>query len=108
MERVRSEAGFMRAYLIRRGGEIVGAIGSAPCGSLLRLKNLVVDPAHRRRGIATATALRFAALARDEGLVAAGCFALDGEPGLAFYPRAGYRVAVRQIEWIRDLTPVGA
>lgn len=108
MERRRSEAGFMRAYLIRMGGETVGAIGSAPCGGLLRMKNLVVDPAQRRRGVATATARRFAQLARDEGLAAAGCFALDGEPGLAFYPRAGYRVAVRQIEWIRDLAPVEA
>ncbi len=103
MERRRHAAGFMRAYLIRRDGKVVGVIGAAPCGSLLRMKNLVIDPAHRRQGAATAAAVRFAALAEEGGLSAAGCFALDGEPGLAIYPSAGYRVVVRQIEWVRGL-----
>ncbi len=102
MERRKHFAGYMRPYLIRMGGEIVGAVCTAPCGSLLRMKNLVVDPAHRRRGVATATAVRFAGLAAEEGFAATGCFALDGEPGLVVYPRAGYRLLVRQTEWVLD------
>jgi hypothetical protein len=103
MERRKHLAGFLRPYLIRMGDEVVGAVCAAHCGSLLRMKNLVVDSAHRRRGVATGTALRFAALAAEEGFEATGCFALEGEPGLVFYPRAGYRLVVRQTEWVRDL-----
>lgn len=102
MERRKHRTGYMRPYLIRRGGEIVGAVCTAPCGSLLRMKNLVVDPAHRRRGVATATAVRFARLAKEGGFTATGCFALEGEPGLAVYPRAGYSPSARQTEWVRD------
>lgn len=102
MERRKHRAGYMRPYLIRTGGEIVGAVCTAPCGSLLRMKNLVVDPAHRRRGVATATAVCLARLAAEEGFAATGCFALDGEAGLVVYPRAGYRLLARQTEWVRD------
>jgi ribosomal protein S18 acetylase RimI-like enzyme len=103
MERRKSRAGYMRPYLIRTGGEIVGAVCAAPCGSLLRMKNLIVDPGHRRRGVATATAVHFARLAEGKGFTATGCFALDGEPGLVVYPRAGYMLLARQTEWVRDL-----
>ena len=104
MERRKHRAGYMRPYLIRRGGEIVAAVCTAACGSLLRMKNLVVAPAHRRRGIATATAVRFARLAAEEGFAATGCFALDGEAGLVVYPRAGYRLLARQTEWVLDFS----
>jgi Acetyltransferase (GNAT) family len=104
MERRKHEAGYLRPYLIRADGKTVGAVCAAACGSLLRLKNLMVDLAHRRRGIATATAIAFARLAAEEGLAAAGCFALEGEPGLILYPKAGYRESATQTEWVRDLS----
>ena len=104
MERRKHRAGYMRPYLIRTGGEIVAAVCTAPCGSLLRMKNLFVDSAHRRRGIATATAARIARLAEEEGFAATGCFALEGEPGLVVYPRAGYRLLARQTEWVLDFS----
>jgi GNAT superfamily N-acetyltransferase len=103
MERRKHEAGYMRPYLIRADGRIVGAVSAAPCGSLLRMKNLVVDPAHRRRGFATATAAAFVRLAAEEGLEATGCFALEREPGLVLYPRAGYGPSATQTEWVRSL-----
>jgi hypothetical protein len=103
MERRKHEAGYMRPLLIRASGQVVGAVCAAPVGRLLRMKNLVIDAAHRRRRFATATAIAFAGLARDEGLAAAGCFALEGEPALAIYPKAGYRPSATQTEWVRDL-----
>lgn len=103
LERRKCESGYMRPYFLRHDGSIVGAVCTAPSGSLLRMKNLVVDAEFRRRGIATATAAVFARLARDAGLEAAGCFALEREPGLVVYPRAGYRDCVVQTEWIKTL-----
>ncbi len=103
LERRKCEAGYMRPFFIRSEGRIVGALCAAPCGNLLRLKNLVVDADCRRRGLATATAVFFVRLARDAGLEAAGCFALAGEPGMHVYPRAGYGDSVVQTEWVRSL-----
>jgi GNAT superfamily N-acetyltransferase len=103
MERRKHEAGYMRPYLIQAGGRTVGAVCAAPCGNLLRMKNLFIDRAHRRRGLATATASAFARLAGDEGLAAVGCFALEGGPALDVYPKAGYGASTKQTEWVRDL-----
>jgi len=32
-----------------------------------------------------------------------GCFAIVGEVGARVYPGAGYRVVIRQIEWVKPL-----
>lgn len=103
MERRKHEAGYMRPYLIRTDRRVVGGVCAAPCGELLRMKNLVIDPAHRRRGVATAAALAFARLAAEDGFSAAGCFALEREPGLVVYPRAEYAHSASQTEWVRSL-----
>ena len=103
MERRRTRAGYMRPFLVRRGDGVVAIAGAAPCGPLLRLKNVVVDPGHRRRGVATALAVRFARLAAEEGFSAAGCFAIEGDPGMGIYGPAGYRAVTSQDEWVREL-----
>ena len=103
LERRKHAAGYMRPYLVEVDGEVVGAASSAACERLLRVKNVAVDPAHRRRGIATAIVAGLARKAAEEGFAAAGCFVAEGEPGLVAYPRAGYRVIVTQTEWTRDL-----
>jgi len=103
MERRRTRAGYMRPYLVRRGGDVVGAACAASAGPLLRIKNVCVDPAHRRSGVATALAVRFADLAASQGFAAAGCFAIEGEAGMGIYGRAGYRDLTSQLEWVSNL-----
>jgi hypothetical protein len=103
MERRKCRAGYMRPYVIAVKGDVVGAVCAARCGSILRLKNLFVDPGCRRRGVATAVAERFAGLAAEAGQPAAGCFAIEGEPGMIVYALAGYETVTRQTEWFREL-----
>jgi predicted GNAT family acetyltransferase len=93
----------MQPYLVRRQGDVVAAACAAASGPLLRLKNVVVDPAHRRRGVATALAVRFAGLAAELGFSATGCFAIEGEVAMGIYVRAGYREATSQVEWMLEL-----
>ena len=103
LERRKHAAGYMRPYLVHVDGELVGAVSAAPGERLLRIKNLLVDPDRRRRGIATAIVGLLARQAAQEGFAAVGCFVVEGEPGLVAYPRAGYRVIATQFEWSRDL-----
>ena len=103
MERLKHEAGYMRPYFMRSGRQVVGVVCAAVCGKLLRIKNLFVHPAHRRRGVATGTAIACARGGGRESLEAAGCFALDGEPGRLVYEKAGYRTCVIQEEWVKEL-----
>jgi GNAT superfamily N-acetyltransferase len=104
LERRKHAAGYMRPYLVFVDDAVVAAVSSAASGSLLRIKNVAVDPAHRRKGIATGIVARFGRLAAEQGFAAAGCFVLEGEPGLVAYPRAGYRIVTEQTEWSRRLT----
>lgn len=103
LERRKCRAGYLRPYLISGGGGVVGATCVATCGSLLRLKNLFVDPDCRRRGVATAAAIRAARLAEQESHAATGCFAVEGGPGVAVYTPAGFVDVTRQTEWVREL-----
>lgn len=103
MERRKYDAGYMLPHLIVSADRIVGALSTARCGRILRLKNLIVDPAHRRRGIATAVAAQMARLAAEKGLAAAGCFVLEGESGIAAYTTSGYHHVTQQTEWVREL-----
>ncbi|MGQ0740795.1 MAG: GNAT family N-acetyltransferase, partial [Alphaproteobacteria bacterium] len=55
MERRKCQSGRMEAFLLRRNGEVVAAAGivSSPPATA-RLKNVLVHPDHRRKGIGTA------------------------------------------------------
>jgi GNAT superfamily N-acetyltransferase len=103
MERRKCQAGYMWPYLIVSEGEVAGVVNVAPCGRILRMKNLVVTPAHRRQGVATRVARALARMAKQTGYEAVGCFAIVGEVGARVYPGAGYRVVIRQIEWVKPL-----
>ena len=106
MERRKCEAGYMRPYLIEIDGEPGGAVNVASTGRILRMKNLVVAPEFRRQRVATRVAVGLARLAAVAGQEAIGCFALVGEVGERVYPGAGYRLVVRQVEWLKPLAAI--
>jgi GNAT superfamily N-acetyltransferase len=103
MERRKCAAGYMQAFLIYCGGDVCGSVNLSLGDQLGRLKNLVVHPGWRRKGIGAQAARLIAHLAQDYGMAAAGCFAINYGPSLALYQMAGYVPVTRQIEWYRDL-----
>ena len=103
MEQRRSDAGYMKPYLIVIDDDVVGDVSAARWGNILRMKNLSVAPNFRRRKIATATVMRFATMAAAQGLAAAGAFVLANEPGLNLYKRAGFDFVARQTEWAKTI-----
>jgi hypothetical protein len=91
--------------LIVNAGKVCGVVNVAVMGPILRMKNLVVAPDCRRQGVASRVAVAQARMAAVMECAAAGCFAIVGEDGARVYPRAGYRVVVRQTEWSKSFTP---
>jgi GNAT superfamily N-acetyltransferase len=103
-ERAKQDAGYHALHLVVQAGVAVGSVGFHVSGSLLRIKNLVVASAHRRRGVGAATLDAACNLAHSRGLAAVGVFAMLGEPGEALYRRNGFTDIVNQVGWDREFT----
>jgi len=101
MEQRRSAHGYMRPFLICQDEAVCGTLCLASRGSLLRLKNLVIHPDWRGRGIATAAVRAAVVLAWRAGYESVGCFAIPGGPALSVYQQAGFHPIVTQTEWLQ-------
>jgi GNAT superfamily N-acetyltransferase len=101
MEQRRSAHGYMRPFLIVHEESVCGTLCLASRGSLLRLKNLVIHPDWRGRGIATAAVRSAVLLAWRAGYESVGCFAIPGGPALTVYQQAGFHPIVTQTEWLQ-------
>lgn len=105
MERRRAGAGYLRPWLVRLGGTVCGTFGLAGQGQLARLKNLVLHPAYRGRGLARHVVRLAAEAAAADGAAGVGCFALERHHSLAMYRALGFAPVIRQYEWV---APLGA
>jgi hypothetical protein len=70
--------------------------------TVLRNKNLVVHPDHRRTGVGLSVLAKLHDMALDRGLVL-GTFSVAGEDGELLYRAARMSVVVEQREWSRPL-----
>lgn len=103
MERQKCAAGYMHPFLIYCGNDACGSFNLSLGKQLGRLKNLVVHPGWRRRGVGVQAVRLIARLAQEHGMAATGCFAIDDGPSLELYQIAGYLPVARQIEWYKSL-----
>jgi GNAT superfamily N-acetyltransferase len=102
MERARVATGELDAWLVLRGGIVCGTVCSMIEGGVLRNKNLVVHPDHRRSGVGLSVLASLDVMARARGLVM-GTFSVAGEDGELLYRAARMSVVVEQREWSRPL-----
>jgi len=103
MERIKCDAGYMRACFIEKQGEVVGVVSLAVRAGLLRFKNLMVHPDFRGQGIAVATVQSCARHANRLGLDLAGAFTLAEDSENSFYHKAGCQTIGKITEWKKDL-----
>ena len=102
MERARVATGEIEAWLVLRDDIVCGTVCSMAGDTVLRNKNLVVHPDHRRSGVGLSVLAGLDVMARARGLVM-GTFSVAGEDGELLYRAAGMSVVVEQREWSRPL-----
>lgn len=102
LERRKCDHG-MEAYLAEMGGEAVGAISAIWGDGLLRLKNIVVHPDHRRRSVGHAMLRLLAAIGAERGISEQCVFAVRGDAGEHFYGAAGMKTVGTVMEWSKSI-----
>lgn len=93
----------MEAYLAEIDGVEVGAIGAVWGEGLLRMKNIVVHPAYRRRSIGRGMLAQLATIGRERGISEQCVLAVRGDGGEMLYRAAGMQVVGTQVEWSKQL-----
>lgn len=93
----------MEAFLAESQGEILGAIGFIRGDRMMRVKNVVVHQAHRRRLVASSMLAHVAAMGRAEGIFEQCTLAVKGEVGELVYRAAGMSVVGAQVEWSKRI-----
>lgn len=95
--------GELSLYFIVDRDDICGTVGAMNAEHILRLKNLVVRPSHRTKGVGRGATLALWKLAFESGKRLA-TFAAPGGGGYATYKSAGLDPTKPQVEWCRKLT----
>ena len=103
LERKKCAAGYMEPFLIFSQDRVCGAVSYAPGSRIGRLKNIVIHPRWQRNDIGAQAARLIARMARERGMTAAGCFAMEDGPALNMYRKAGYVLVAQQTEWFKRL-----
>ena len=102
MEKARVATGELEAWLVLRDGIVCGTVCTMVDDVMVRNKNLVVHPDHRRTGVGLNVLATLDDMARERGLVL-GTFSVAGEVGSLLYRAADMTVVVEQREWSKTL-----
>lgn len=93
----------IEAYWAEIGDEVVGMISLVEGDGLLRLKNLVIHPAYRRRSVATALLSHAAAAGMGRNHSCQCVLAVVGGGGELLYRAVGMQVIGSQVEWTKPM-----
>jgi GNAT superfamily N-acetyltransferase len=99
----RKAADGLETYLAMIDGEVVGAIGAIRGDRILRFKNILIHPDHRRRGLGRAMLNSLAALGRESGILEQTVFAVRGNAGERLYRACGMQTVGTVVEWSKPL-----
>ena len=103
-ELAKSRTGKLTAHLVWENSTALATFCTLEHNGYLRLKNLLVDPAHRRRGIGERVIRALEGLATRERLQGVLALAVSGGPGEFLYQSAGMKPIGRVIEWRKHLS----
>lgn len=98
-ERSKVDAGVLKAYLIWVDTTLVGSVGIMSRNAYLRVKNLVIHPTWRKRGVAQEVLARISAGPADRPNTNIGMLAVASSPGERLYRTAGLSSIGEYFEW---------
>lgn len=93
----------MDAFTAEIDGQIVGVAGTVWGDEVVRVKNVLIHPNHRRQSVATALLFHIAALGRARGINEQCLVALAGGAGEKLYRSLGMRQVGSCFEWSKRL-----
>jgi len=99
----RKAAHGLESYLALLDGEVIGAIGAIRGDNILRFKNILIHPDHRRRGLGRAMLGLLAAIGRESGILEQTVFAVRGNAGERLYRACGMKPVGTVAEWSKPL-----
>ena len=103
LERRKCATGTMAAFVAEYEGEVVGTFATIAGANLYRLKNLVIHPAWRRRGLAVDIIRWCSAASLSDGRSGICTLAVKGGAGDSLYRGAGLTPVGHRTEWTRPL-----
>lgn len=95
----------MEAFSGEAEGRVLGVVGVVWGEDIVRVKNLVVHPGHRRRSVATALLHHAAALGRERGIGEQCLVALKGGAGEGLYRSMDMTEVGSCFEWSKRVLP---
>ena len=96
-------SGGKQSYLVESEGEVCGTVGAMEMDDVLRLKNIVIRPSCRGRGLGLGVVYALHEMAAERGKNAMGVFAVEDSPGERMYRRAGMSEVAVVSEWTKQL-----
>lgn len=108
LEKIKQQTGYMTSYLYHVDDFVVGAVSLAVKNGFARLKNLLVHPDYRGRGIGKQMVSQLKLEALEQGAVYLGAYAADRDAGFRTYLASGMREVTQQQGWTRLLGTGGA
>lgn len=104
LERAKAESGYMQAYIHIVEGEAL-AVGNLDCiNGMARVKNVLVHPQQRGKGIGKKVVAALMDIGRQQGAKQAGAYALEeNQSAVAMYHSLGFKDVYFQYEWTRSL-----
>lgn len=94
----------MEAFLGEIDGVTVGVVSAVWGDAIVRIKNVIIHPAHRRRSIGTELVSHVAAMGRKRGIREQCLVALGGGAGERLYRSLGMHQAGSCFEWSKRLS----
>jgi ribosomal protein S18 acetylase RimI-like enzyme len=104
LERAKAESGYMQAYIYIVEGEAL-AVGNLDYNnSMARVKNVLVHPQQRGKGIGKKVVATLMEIGRQQGAKQAGAYALEENlSAVAMYHSLGFKDVYFQYEWTHNL-----